>query len=53
MSPYGGGVTVTQTLYNGFQTANRTRQAESQVLAARETCARPSRPCCSTRRPPT
>jgi outer membrane protein len=37
MSPYGGGVTVTQTLYNGFQTANRTRQAESQVQSARET----------------
>jgi outer membrane protein len=29
--------TMTQTLYNGFQTANRTRQAESQVFAARET----------------
>jgi outer membrane protein len=37
MSPYGGGVTVTQTLYNGFQTANRTRQAEGQVQSARET----------------
>src|SRR6187399_2965525 len=37
MSPYGGGVTATQTLYNGFQTANRTRQAESQVMGARET----------------
>jgi len=31
------GATATQTLYNGLQTANRTRQAESQVLAARET----------------
>src|SRR5215470_4998752 len=31
------GVTGTQTLYNGFQTGNRTRQAESQVSAARET----------------
>ncbi len=31
------GVTGTQTLLNGFQTANRTRQAESQVSAARET----------------
>ena len=30
-------MTATQTLYNGFQTANRTRQAESQVQAARET----------------
>jgi outer membrane protein len=27
--------TITQTLYNGFQTANKTRQAESSVLAAR------------------
>lgn len=31
------GVTGTQTLLNGFQTANRTRQAESLVSAARET----------------
>ena len=30
-------MTGTQTLYNGFQTANRTRQAESQVMGARET----------------
>lgn len=30
-------VTATQTLYNGFQTGNRTRQAESQVFGARET----------------
>jgi outer membrane protein len=37
MTPYGGGVTATQTLFNGFQTANRTRQAESQVQSARET----------------
>lgn len=28
--------TITQTLYNGNQTANRTRAAESQVSAARE-----------------
>ena len=34
-APYGAGATVTQTLFNGFQTANKTRQAESQVLAAR------------------
>ena len=33
----GIGATATQTLYNGFQTANRTRQAESQVMGARET----------------
>jgi len=32
----GYGVTSTQTILNGFQTANRTRQAESQVSAARE-----------------
>src|SRR5439155_14024964 len=31
------GLTTTQTLFNGFQTANRTRQAEGQVFAARET----------------
>src|ERR1700730_10068819 len=30
------GATVTQTLFNGNQTANRTRAAEGQVLAARE-----------------
>ena len=32
---YGG--TVTQTLFNGLQTASRTRQAESLVSSARET----------------
>ncbi len=31
------GATATQTLFNGFQTANRTRQAESSVMGARET----------------
>src|ERR1035437_2099274 len=31
------GGTITQTLYNGFQTANKTRQAESAVLASRAT----------------
>jgi outer membrane protein len=31
------GATATQTLFNGFQTANRTRQAESQVEGGRET----------------
>src|SRR5690242_2479358 len=34
--PRSVGVTVTQTLYNGQQTANRTRVAESQVSGARE-----------------
>ena len=39
-TPYtsrGVGATATQTLYNGLQTANRVRQAESQVMGARET----------------
>ena len=36
-APYSAGATITQTLFNGFQTANRTRQAESLVLAARAT----------------
>jgi outer membrane protein len=34
--PRGYGATISQTLYNGFLTSNRTRMAESQVLAARE-----------------
>jgi outer membrane protein len=33
----GIGATATQTLFNGLQTANRTREAESQVMGARET----------------
>jgi outer membrane protein len=36
-TPHGVGATITQTLLNGFQTANRTKLAESQVFAARET----------------
>jgi outer membrane protein len=36
-APYGAAITATQTIFNGFQTANKTRQAESQVSAARET----------------
>jgi outer membrane protein len=35
-SPHAVGLTATQTLYNGNQTANRTRAAESQVFGARE-----------------
>jgi outer membrane protein len=35
-SPRSAGLTVSQTLYNGQQTANRTRAAESQVSGARE-----------------
>lgn len=33
----GVGAAATQTLYNGLQTGNRVRQAESQVMGARET----------------
>jgi outer membrane protein len=36
-SPRGIGITGTQTLFNGFRTANNTRLAEAQVFAARET----------------
>jgi outer membrane protein len=36
MTPNSYGITATQTLFNGFQTPNKTRQAESQVQAARE-----------------
>ncbi len=35
-TPYALGATATQTLFNGFQTANRTRLAEGQVSSARE-----------------
>ena len=35
-APRSVGATVTQTLFNGQQTANRTRAAESQVSGARE-----------------
>jgi len=43
VAPRGAAGTLTQTLYNGFQTGNRTRQAESQVFAARETLRRRDR----------
>jgi outer membrane protein len=36
VNPITYGITATQTLFNGFQTGNSTRQAESLVLAARE-----------------
>jgi outer membrane protein len=36
-TPFNYGATISQTLFNGFQTPNKTRQAESQVLAARAT----------------
>jgi outer membrane protein len=35
-APRSAGLTVSQTLYNGEQTANKTRAAESQVSGARE-----------------
>ena len=35
-APRSAGVTVSQTLFNGQQTANKTRAAESQVSGARE-----------------
>jgi outer membrane protein len=35
-APRSAGITLTQTLYNGQQTANRTRAAEAQVSGARE-----------------
>jgi outer membrane protein len=35
-APRAAGLTVTQTLFNGNQTANKTRAAESQVSGARE-----------------
>ncbi len=35
-TPYTLGATATQTLFNGFQTTNKTRVAEGQVSAARE-----------------
>ncbi|PIU13061.1 MAG: channel protein TolC, partial [Methylobacterium sp. CG08_land_8_20_14_0_20_71_15] len=34
--PGGAGITVNQTLFNGFQTDNATRQAESTVYSQRE-----------------
>src|SRR6202020_820256 len=34
--PRAAGLTITQTLYNGNQTANKTRAAESQVSGSRE-----------------
>lgn len=37
LNPSGFGITVNQTLYNGGRMGNSVRQAESSVLAARET----------------
>jgi outer membrane protein len=36
ITPYNYGISASQTLFNGFQTANKTRAAESQVYGARE-----------------
>jgi outer membrane protein len=36
-SPSSANFTISQTLFNGFQTANRVRQAETNTSAARET----------------
>ena len=38
-TPHAVGVTASQTLFNGYQTANKTRQAEAQVSAGRATLA--------------
>src|SRR5580700_4221696 len=35
-APRSAGLTVSQTLFNGYQTANKTRAAEMQVSGARE-----------------
>ena len=35
-TPHSAALTLTQTVYNGNQTANKTRAAESQVFGARE-----------------
>jgi outer membrane protein len=35
--PSAAGLTISQTLFNGFQTANRVRQAETNTSAARQT----------------
>src|SRR5580704_4104804 len=38
-TPHSVGITASQTLFNGYQTANKTRQAEAQVSAGRATLA--------------
>ena len=38
-APHAVGITATQTLFNGYRTANKTRQAEAQVSAGRATLA--------------
>ena len=53
LKPWTIGVTVTQTLFNGFKTANSVRVAELQVQSGREACAMSARACCSTPSPST
>jgi outer membrane protein len=48
----GVGATASETLFNGFQTANRVRTAESQVMGARETLRVTEQQVCSTLPPP-
>jgi len=36
LKPWSAGVTLNQTLFNGFKTGNQVRQAEAQVLSGRE-----------------
>jgi outer membrane protein len=38
-TPHAVGITAQQTLFNGYQTANKTRQAEAQVSSGRATLA--------------
>ena len=43
ISPRGGNIGLVQTIFNGHRVGNQTRQAESQVLAGRETLRRSCR----------
>jgi len=43
------GLTVSQTLFNGFKTANTVRQSEAQVQSGARRCATPARAYCSMR----
>jgi len=52
LKPWTIGVTVTQTLFNGFKTANSVRVAELQVRSGREALRNVARACCSTPSPP-
>ena len=52
LKPWTIGLTVNQTLFNGFKTANSVRQAEAQVKSGREALRNVGQGCCSTRSPP-